>query len=237
MRNLFTILFCLFALALGAQPLTLKYENATLPNNATIYVQPTIGVTTNTYVEFFNNTQEDVYFRVRKQVLTDADPSSITFCVGGTCYTGNTSQELFLDAESFWDLTDEANVFHASFSPQNDATQRVRFTIVNADDASDTICFTINYTPTTGVQEFASVSKLSAYPNPATSSVTLEYSLDNVSNAYVVIRNLTGMEVYRGVASGSGKSVVDLTGVKAGIYFYGIESDGRMLSSKKLLVK
>ena len=237
MRNLFTILFCLFAITLGAQPLTLKYENATLPNDATIYVQSPVGVSTNTYVEFVNDKQEDVYFRVYKHVLTDVNPDAITFCVGGTCYPGNMSQELFLVAGASWGSDDLESMFHAAYTHQSAGTQRVRFTVVNADDANDTISFIINYTTTTGVQETPAVSKLSAYPNPATTSVTLEYNVQHAQNAYVVVRNLTGSEVYRTPVSFSGKSTVDVSSFRAGVYFYGIESDGRMLSSKKLLVK
>ena len=237
MRNLFTILFFLFAIALGAQPLTLKYENATLPNDATIYVQSPVGASTTTYVEFVNDKQEDLFFRVRKQVLTDADPGDITFCVDSICYTGNMSQELVIVAGESWGSDDLGRMFHANYSHQNLGTQRVRFTIVNADDANDTISFIINYTTTTGIQDVASVSKLSAYPNPATSSVTLEYATNNAHNAFLVIRNLTGMEVFRVPVSYSGKSTVDVSSFRAGVYFYGIESDGRMLSTKKLLVK
>ncbi|MBR4136264.1 MAG: T9SS type A sorting domain-containing protein [Bacteroidales bacterium] len=237
MRNIFILLCCMFAISLGAQPLTLKYDNATLPNNANIYVTSQVGVSTNTYIEFTNNQQDAVFFRIRKQVLTSVSSDAITFCVGGTCYTGNMSQELYLNPGQTWGLDDETNVFHASYSHPAAGTQRVRFTIVNSDDANDTISFIINYTTTTGVQDLPTVSKLTAYPNPATTQVTLEYAVQNSSSAYVVIRNLTGMEVYRSVASTSGKSVVDLSGLKAGVYFYGIESDGRMLSSKKLLVK
>lgn len=227
----------MFAISLGAQPLTLKYDNVVIPNDGTIYVTSVVGASTNTYVEFTNNQQDVVFFRIRKQVLTSISSDDITFCVGGTCYTGNMSQELFLNPGQTWGIDDETNVFHASYSHQTPGTQKVRFTIVNSDDANDTISFIINYTTTTGVQDVPIVSKLTAYPNPATTQVTLEYGLQNSSSSYVVIRNLTGMEVFRCEASASGKSVVDLTSLKAGVYFYGIESDGRMLSSKKLLVK
>ncbi|MBO4488507.1 MAG: T9SS type A sorting domain-containing protein [Bacteroidales bacterium] len=237
MKNILTILLCLFAIVLGAQPLTLKYDNAVIPNDGTIYVTSTEGVSTNTYIEFTNDQQDAVFFRIRKQVLTSVSSDAITFCVGGTCYTGNLSQELYLNPGQTWGLDDETNVFHASYSHQAAGNQRVRFTIVNSDDANDTISFIIHYTTTTGVQDVPSVTKLSAYPNPASSSVTLEYSASNVHNAFLVIRNLTGMEVYRTPVSISGKSTVDVSSFRAGVYFYGIESDGRMLSSKKLLVK
>jgi len=237
MKNIFTILLCLIAVTLSAQSFTLKHDNTVLANGASIVVESTVGTSTNTYIEVANNQQTDLFFRVYKQILTDGAASNFTFCVGGTCYVGNMSQELYLGPGASWDLSDETNVFHATYGHPTAGNQSVRYLFVNSDDPNDTTAFTINYTTTTGISDVAKVNKLTAYPNPATTSVTVDYDLRNASNAYVVIRNLTGMEVYRASASASGKSVVDVTSLRAGVYFYGIESDGRMLSSKKLLVK
>ena len=77
---------------------------------------------------------------------------------------------------------------------------------------------------------------LRAYPNPAVNMVNIDYvALDNHTS--LVIKNLAGKEVYRTPVSHSGKKQVDVSKFYAGVYFYGLETDGKMLCTKKLLIK
>ncbi|MCR4964463.1 MAG: T9SS type A sorting domain-containing protein [Bacteroidales bacterium] len=237
MKNIFTFLLCLIAISLGAQSFTLTYEGSPLVNNATINIPTTTGAGVETFVDITNNSQTDLFFRIYQEGTWDANVTSITFCAGGTCYVSNQSQELYLAPGATLGSDIANNRFHSAFSSSVAGTHSVRYKFVNSDDANDTIAFTINYNVSTGLEEVTRVNKLTVYPNPATTAVTVEYDLNNVSNAYVVVRNLTGMEVCRVPASVSGKTRVDVSSLRAGVYFYGIESDGRMLSSKKLLVK
>jgi hypothetical protein len=57
------------------------------------------------------------------------------------------------------------------------------------------------------------------------------------NNSSLVIKNLAGKEVYRTSVGTAGAKHVDISSMPAGVYFYGIESDGKMLCTKKLLVK
>jgi len=52
-----------------------------------------------------------------------------------------------------------------------------------------------------------------------------------------VIKNLTGKEVYRAAVSNVGRKQINVTSFSPGVYLYGIEADGRMMCTKKLLVK
>ena len=84
------------------------------------------------------------------------------------------------------------------------------------------------------------MNSLTAYPNPATSSVTIAYDLSNLSSAdtRVVITNLVGSKVaVRPIAGTSGKVSMDISNLDSGIYFYSIESAGKVVSTKKLIVR
>ncbi|MBQ4433904.1 MAG: T9SS type A sorting domain-containing protein, partial [Bacteroidales bacterium] len=87
----------------------------------------------------------------------------------------------------------------------------------------------------------ATLGSFSAYPNPATSSVTFQYTLANRSAsdaANIVITNLVGNRVRVIPVSGnSGKKTIDLSNMVAGIYFYSMEINGKPASTKKLIVK
>ena len=86
----------------------------------------------------------------------------------------------------------------------------------------------------TGIDEIQNT--VSVYPNPAVNTVSIDYVAPG-NNTNLVIKNLAGREVYRAPVSQSGKKQVDVSKFYAGMYFYGLESDGKMLCTKKLLIK
>ncbi len=237
MKRFFIILSCFVVYSLGAQSITLTYNNTVLESGAQIDVTSPQGVSSNTYIELSNHTSTDVFFRVQKEILTGLDASLVTFCVGGTCYTGNTSMELMLATGVSWGLEDEENVFHSTFTHDVPGTHAVRYTFTNSDDPNDVATVVINYYTPTGVRDNVGNNMLTAYPNPATTSVTVEYPVPDNATARLVVKNLTGMTVCSAHVNASGKSVLDLSSLTAGIYFYGVECDGKMLCTKKLLVK
>ena len=112
----------------------------------------------------------------------------------------------------------------------------VKFTLFRTDNENDKISFYVAYGTGTGIQEADMVKTLRAYPNPAIRSVTIDYVAPN-SHSFLVIKNLTGREVYRTPVGTAGGKQIDVTAFTAGVYLYGIESDGKMLCTKKLLVK
>lgn len=88
-----------------------------------------------------------------------------------------------------------------------------------------------------GIDELNSELTLTAYPNPASSLVTVNYSnADNHST--LALYNMTGRKV-REIALGNNEGSVqlDLSNLPAGIYMYGIESNNRISNLKKLIKK
>ena len=66
----------------------------------------------------------------------------------------------------------------------------------------------------------------------------MEYDRNLATQANLVIKNLTGAVVSRQPLSETGKSYVNLSDFRSGVYFYGLEDkSGRMLCTKKLLVR
>ena len=113
----------------------------------------------------------------------------------------------------------------------------MRFTFRNSDDASDVYSFYVRFAESVGVRSNTIPVKLSASPNPASSRVTISYAISDSSDDFLVIKNLLGVELYRIKTDGSGKYILDVSSFKPGVYFYGLESKGRILTAKKLLVK
>lgn len=90
------------------------------------------------------------------------------------------------------------------------------------------------YSATTSVEEnqLSDKSVLSIYPNPASSSVTVETSL---KNATVSVVDVTG-KVAAIVFVSDSKQLVDISTLKAGMYFVQVKND-KQIYSQKLIVR
>ena len=79
--------------------------------------------------------------------------------------------------------------------------------------------------------------QLSNYPNPFNESTTIKASLpSNSNNAYLVIHDLTGREIYRkGLKSGENKITIGSNMLQKGIYIYHIEANGNIQITQKLV--
>lgn len=237
MKRILTILFVFAAAAVSAQSLQLKYNGQTIGNNDTIgVVLTTAKATSNIYVEYANVGASDLYFKVKKEEISMAEGASTTFCIAGTCYPGAQSQEIFLYEGDAVTLEDEENVFHATYNYTQSGNSIVKYTFYNTEADNDAISFYVAYTVGVGVNDAVNANVLRAYPNPAVSSVNIDYTT-SCANAQLVIKNLAGAVVYKTKVYGSGKVNVSLADFKAGVYIYGLECNGRMQQTKKLVVK
>lgn len=236
-KQIVTLFVALAAFIANAQSVKIIYNGAELNNNDTVFVPASSqGDEVNTYFGYRNATGSLIEFKVRKEVIQVADPDAvISFCINGQCYTGNQSQTIELNENQMVSADDEQQALHTTFE-SNAAPALVKFTIFLVDDESDQASFFISFGTSSAVRGTDIVKTLNAYPNPASNMVNIDY-VAPAANACLVIKNLTGREVYRTAISQNGRSRVDLSEFSAGMYLYGLEVDGKMVCTKKLLVK
>ena len=234
-KRIFTLALMMSVIILNAQSIKLFYGSQVLNDNDTILeILYDDENEINTFVGYQNTTGNDIEFRIRKDVLFfNEETTALQFCIG-MCYTGNLSQPVSLDANETVQANYE-NAFHATYTGCKDAAL-VKYTFFNTENESDKVSFFIHYTEGTGLRESEMQVSLRAYPNPAVSTVSIDYSAPD-DHTFLVIKNLAGREVYRTPVGHSGKKQLDVSKFNAGMYFYGLESDGKMLCTKKLLIK
>jgi len=77
------------------------------------------------------------------------------------------------------------------------------------------------------------------FPNPSSQTASFEYNIpSSQSNAHLVIRNMLGVEVENTMLEQrSGKKAIDVSGYASGIYFFALIVDGKVVQSKKMIVK
>ena len=184
-----------------------------------------------------NTSQETDSIYLTKSVLTEVPGSSNLFCIGEGCYetASSTTPLVLLPGESSGPRS-----FHLLYNPGGtEGTTSVKY-VFTSGSYKDSVIVNFIY-GNTGIEAPAvRVNSLTAYPNPATSNVTVAYDLSNlrVGNTRLVITNLVGSKVAAHNLNGtSGKVSMDISNLDAGIYFYSIEADGKIVSTKKLIVK
>lgn len=234
MKRIITLLFIMAAVAVNAQSIKLFYGDTPMNNNDTVFL--TVegnGNSTDAFFGYKNLTSNEFDFIVKKQVCFGGEGASFSFCIG-ECYTGNTSQPIYIAADEMVTTEDEYALHTLYTGPSEPAL--VKYTLYKDGDESDAVSFYIGYSTGTGVRESDVMKVLHAFPNPAVSTVNIDFAAPD-HDAFLVIKNLTGKEVYRTAISNVGRKQINVTSFSPGVYLYGVEADGRMMCTKKLLIK
>lgn len=77
------------------------------------------------------------------------------------------------------------------------------------------------------------------FPNPSSQSANFEFNLPlRYKSAQIIIRNILGVEVENCLLDNrSGAKTIDVSRYASGIYFYTFLADGKVIQSKKMIVK
>lgn len=234
MKRIITLLFVMVAVAVNAQSIKLFYGEIPMNNNDTVFLTPEgNGNSTNAFFGYKNLTNNDFDFIVKKEACFWGEGASFLFCIG-ECYSGNTSQPIYLGANEIVSSDDEFALHTIYTGPDEPAL--VKYTFYKDGDPSDAVSFYIGYSTAAGLRESDMVKVLHAFPNPAVSTVSIDFVAPD-HGAFLVIKNLTGKEVYRTAVSNVGRKQISVSSFSPGVYLYGVEADGRMMCTKKLLIK
>ena len=242
MKRVLTLVLIFSSLMASAQQLRLYYQGNPVNNGDTIrvaYTQEDFNRDLLRPVIAFENLSDSAYSGHTYAVYEDVAPGHmVQFCVFGTC-VANLSTPIAIELNGHEYVTEEdARVLHFTFTPTETGVSTVGFVFANDNDSTDRPVIYVQYYNSTGLDDLPDFTAVRAYPNPATSGVTVEYDRSLASQASLVIKNLTGAVVSRQSLSETGKSYVNLSDFRSGVYFYGLEDkSGRMLCTKKLLEK
>jgi hypothetical protein len=117
---------------------------------------------------------------------------------------------------------------------------QVTYCFYDAANMSDSVCVEYNYPTFTGIADLPAnknfISK--AYPNPASDVANFYVKVDKSSkNAQLKFFNMLGAQVKEVMVSNAKNSIkVNVSDLKAGIYFYSLWVDGKSTVTGKLMV-
>ncbi len=116
----------------------------------------------------------------------------------------------------------------------------ITYVFYNINDVNDTVDYTVTY-KVNGIplsnEEFERPS-ISVYPNPAQDFLNVNYSLGAGESGRFEMINLVGSKVYSTELSKEQSQLeINLSQLKAGVYFYSLRVNGETAISKKLVIK
>ncbi len=174
---------------------------------------------------------------LEKQIIAEVEGSDNMFCIAGNCYDApvSTTPLILNPGES------SGRDFHFLYNPNNEVgTTTIRY-IFTSGSFKDSVVVNYIYDPSGIAESPVKVSEMSAYPNPANDFVTVQYDLSGCNagtNARVILTNLVGSRVLSNpIHNSNGRIKLDISNLDSGIYFYSIEANGKVISTKKLIVK
>lgn len=191
-------------------------------------------------VEFFsfdilNGTPNSIDMKVVTSEI-EANGMSISSVCTDICKPGPESKPFSLAAGASMHVEVHAKV------PKSTPTNTVGLFNVNIQDTSSGNSLTsfkaqLTYTgtPVSIAEVDGETMHVSAYPNPATSMVTVSYTVEG--DGAIVLHDVMGRKVMSQRVSGTGTTQIDVTNLPKGIYLYGVESGNRQSAKNKLVVK
>ena len=236
-----SILLAMFVSDSFSQSIKLFYEGEEVGDTLNISIER-INDESTFWLSVKNNTSDSLYITVAKEVLSELPDSYNTFCLGSCFDPSVTVSPFTLNLAAGESSTNDQ--FHLVYYPANQyGTTSVKYRFYDERINEIPREIVVNYiTGEVGIDDEPLAAKLfNAYPNPATSNVTIQYDLAGRTignNAQIVITSLVGNRVYtQPLNNNSGKANIDLSNLVAGIYFYSLEVNGQSISTKKLIVK
>lgn len=244
MKKIFTVVLLFFVCAGYGQSLRLIFDGQSYNDNDTVSVIVTNhGGDNDYYIDVANLTDSVIDLMVKKTELYEFPGTENFFCFGIQCYTGNQSAESVTvrPGDTLSHENNSRDAFHIIYSPDNNlGTTIIKYTFFDQIDTTISTSLIMKFVAQIGTNDYTAAYSLSAYPNPATSSVTVKYDINmpHFSSADLVVKNLMGATLYStSLAYTSDKVVIDLSNFSPGIYFYSIQQGGKTLLTKKLIVK
>lgn len=240
MKKIFTLFFLsLLTLAGFGQSLKILYNGREYRNGDSIYLSASDR---RFDMDIVNGSNDSIWMQVKKTEISILEGTSNNFCIG-ECYTGNTSDILpIAGGDTLSRNNGSEYYFYIQYDSEGKSgTSVIRYNFINTRDVSDSVSLLAFISSTNNIEQpKPAVSFLNAYPNPATSKVTIQYNLNgqHYTDMKMVIKNIMGATITTlPLSQNADKISVDVSSIPNGLYLYSIESKGKVLLTKKLVIK
>ncbi len=242
-RSIIALLFLSCGFAYG-QSLKLFYDKQYKNPNDTIDINiPNDDVERNYYLDIVNVSSSNIEMMIKRELISLLSGVENRFCFG-LCYEPNVNMTsdpyTFLAGDTLSHDDGSMDYFYTSYNAQGQqGVSIIKYTFYDNNNSSDTTSVIFRFTSgNVGIKDNAiDVADFKAYPNPATTKLTIRHNCGNKENARLRISNLMGMELKSIPITNSNETQIDVSGFASGIYFYSLEVNGKISVTKKFIIK
>lgn len=193
------------------------------------------------HIIIHNNTTKSIDVKVKRidknyNALTDSNAICWVICFLPD--VSQSPQSITLAGGANTSMTD----FVGHVYPDRDDVSRsgaITYVFFNANDPNDSVAHTINYSVvgTIGLEEEI-LRNFKVFPNPATNQLNIKFDGINNSESTFELSNMVGTRVYsKKLSNSSGNFSLDISRLPRGVYFYTLKSSGKVLTTKKLIIR
>lgn len=251
-KSLLTIILAACVGFMSAQSLRFEHEGTVYANNDVVICTELSewGSELLQHMEIRNMTERPISVVIEKVEISLVPGSTNSFC-WGNCYGPDTfispipvelaggalsGQNGGLDDLSFHHLIDPN--WSGDPSQYVVGTSVVQYYAYPENNPSDRVMIEVWFAYNAETVAEISNSFGHAYPNPATSQVSFNYTVNSSDDVMVSVYNLLGQEVKsQRLSSTDSRVVIATDGMQSGIYFCSFSVDGQVVATEKFIVK
>ncbi len=209
-----------------------------LAPNATVVKHGHTNVEIVKYLAVKNNSADSLHVKVKKEYVNVLHGTINMFC-WGLCF----GPDVMVSPWSKTIKAGEINTldFSGHYQPGTvTGASIIRYTFFVDENPNDSVSVLIEYSAyPLGTNQPGTKDLLSeAYPNPSSVQASFNYALPEGSAGEIVVRNLLGTTVANIMLDGtSGKTAIDVTNLREGLYFYTLILNGKVVLTRKMVVR
>jgi len=229
MKKILTLLLLFIVTINYAQvPLTVSY-NGTDVTNQNIHLRSDETM----YLPISNNGSVSMNVTVEITSINVPHKAPVLQVCWEACYTPSAPQSVGTRAIAAGD--NSGNNFDVFYSPDgNTNPANITFHIYEAGNSADYISLTLD-TEIVGINDINQNNIVSIFPNPASNFFKINIP-ESSFNSELIISNIIGKTVLKRELKVS-ETKIDTRNYASGIYFVSVISEGKIIDTKKLIIK
>jgi hypothetical protein len=212
----------------------LSPSNVDLTNTIYYVYQDTSSIYTGAF-NIKNSSGVNITSKLRKEEL-----SMSTGAISSICYSGICCPSFVYTTKCYPHSAGATLAMNADFTYSKSYTSStIRYTVYNCADLNDSASFIIVYnaSPASIKQQSTGFSISEPYPNPASSVLHINYTMSNTAGVHILVYDLLGSIVRSAeIVQTSGIWSLSTEDLRAGMYFYSLEINHKILTTRKFLV-
>lgn len=247
-KNYLTIAFAFFTFFTQAQLRLIDPETSTdVLSTYTVYLDA--GSPTHSFdFELHNDYSTSKTIKSKRYLNSYTAGQDVYFCFGTNCYSAFTTPEYApnqtVTLPSGGILPNGAGTYGLKTDFDDNSVlgnTQVRYTLYDVNNIADSISIIINYeVSSVGINELMVKNYFlsNASPNPASHITSIKHDFKVLpSTASIKVYNVAGVVVKEtNLYSVSGETQIDVSDLESGLYFYSLQVNNQIISTKKLLV-